>query len=64
MILQQSALAVLLISYHPLKGVKFTLKRLIMIFFYKYNTCVFNGFRNQVEGNKNAKENEVIIQSS
>ena len=38
MILRQSALAVLLISYHPLKGVKFTLKLLIMIFFYKYNT--------------------------
>ena len=38
MILQQSALAVLLISYHPLKGVKFNLKLLIMIFFVRYNT--------------------------
>ena len=38
MILQQSALAVLLFSYQPLKGVKFTLKLLIMIFFQKYNT--------------------------
>ena len=38
MILQQSALAVLLISYQPLKGVKFALKLLIMIFFQKYNT--------------------------
>ena len=37
MILQHSALAVLLISYHPLKGVKFTLKLLIMIFL-KYDT--------------------------
>ena len=34
MILQQLAMAVLLISYHPLKGVKFTLKLLIMIFFF------------------------------
>ena len=88
MILQQSALAVLLISYHPLKGVKFTLKLLIMIFFLKYNTkqyrhiyiwiidqawdqdgytlamSVFYGFRNQAEGNKNAKENDAIIQPS
>ena len=38
MILQQLAMAVLLISYHPLKGVKFTLKLLIMISFLKYNT--------------------------
>ena len=32
------SVAVLLISYHPLKAVKFTLKLLIMIFFLKYNT--------------------------
>ena len=38
MILRQSALAEIVISYHLLKGVKFTLKLLIMIFFLKYNT--------------------------
>ena len=88
MILQHSALAVLLISYHPLKGVEFTLKLLIMISFLKYDTkqhrhiyiwiidqawdqdgytlamIVFYGFRNQAEGNKNAKENDAIIQPS